>query len=229
MADAMDAFLRFGRALKGGKPDFIHGETSDHIEHQQQDGHGKSMAITNYSLAFELNADLTEEHQGKDDENQDHDPKITAIKVNKFVDAATPAILEAVHRGTQYKTAMIVQRKAGGQRDRSGSMFWKIEMDEVTITNLEWSGDPSGQTTEVLTLHVAKGVHVEYYQQKHTGEMGAAIPGAFPILTTSRARNQKDGKNGNGDGTLNASQSRSIVNDVIQQLKRNNPHLNIRG
>jgi type VI protein secretion system component Hcp len=225
----IDAFLYFGRSLKGGKPQQIDGETTDRIEREASGGYGKSMAIQQYTMGFELNADLTEEHVNQSDDKQDHNPTITTITVTKLADAASPLLLAALWNGTQYEDAWISQRKAGGQQGMSGDYFWQIELQEVSITNIQWSANDSGETTETLTLHTAKGAHVYYYKQTRTGQLEkTAIEFLADIRTTSTSKKNGDKKNA-GPTKLDATQTRSVVNDVIQQLKRNNPHLNIRG
>jgi type VI protein secretion system component Hcp len=231
MADGIDAFLYFGRALKGGKPQQIDGETTDTIEREAVDGYGKSMSIQTYNIGFKLDASLTEEHVNQSDDKQEHDPEITQITVTKLVDAASPILLSALWFGTQYRNAWISQRKAGGQKSRSGDYFWQIELREVSIIDLTWSADNGGQTMESITLHAAKGAYVQYFKQKHTGELEQSpINFEAAIHSKSNKNDKKNGDQRNGGATkLDTSQTRSVVNDVIQQLKRNNPHLNIRG
>lgn len=217
----IDAFLYFGRSLKGGKPQRIDGETTDRIEREASGGYGKSMAIQQYTMGFELNADLTEEHVNESDDKQHHNPTITSIRVTKAADAASPLLLAALWKGTQYEDAWISQRKAGGQQGMSGDYFWQIELQEVSITNIEWNASDGGETTETLTLQAAKGIHVYYYKQTQTGKLETqAIEFPAPIGTTSTGKKKSPTQ-------LDSTQTQSIVNEVLQRIKAKNPTIKI--
>src|SRR6266853_2456884 len=110
MASEIDAFLYFGRSLKGGMPPKIDGETTDAIEREDSGGYGKSMAIQQYSIDFAHPMDHTEEMKNQSDGSQMHEPDVSSISVTKFVDAASPMLLRALWEGTQYKDAWISQR-----------------------------------------------------------------------------------------------------------------------
>jgi type VI protein secretion system component Hcp len=225
MAGEIDAFLYFGPSL-GGKPERIDGESGDVVERQGKSGYGNSMAIQGYNLGFELNQDWSEET--KDDGggiSHDHEPQIHDVTITKLVDAASPALLQALWYATKYKEAWIAQRKAGGVQGRSGGYFWRLRLDTVVITNLTWAADASGQVTETVTLHCIDGMRAHYYKQKHTGAIESS-PIEWGDVRTKRT-NVK-GKDGDRP-KLDAAQTQSLVNEVIKQIRINNPHLNIRG
>ena len=225
MASEIDAFLYFGPSL-GGKPEQIDGETGDVVERQAESGYGKSMAIQSYNLGFELNQDSSEETKGEDGGiSHDHEPQIHDVTITKFVDAASPALLQALWNATKYEEAWIAQRKAGGIKGRSGDYFWQLRLDTVVVKDLAWAADASGQITETVTLHCIDGMQAYYYKQKHTGEMESS-PVKWGVAKVKRT-NVK-GKNGDRP-QLDATQTRSLVNEVIKQIRTNNPHLNIRG
>ncbi|HWE72372.1 MAG TPA: type VI secretion system tube protein Hcp [Stellaceae bacterium] len=217
----IDAFLYFGRSLKGGKPSQIDGETTDRIEREASGGYGKSMAIQQYTMGFELNTDLTEEHVNESDDKQQHDPTITSITVTKMADAASPYLLAALWQGTQYSDAWISQRKAGGQKGMSGDYFWQIELQEVSISNIQWSASDGGETTETLTLHAAKGIHVYYRKQTHTGELESQKHNFHAAIGTTSTGKKK------GPTQLDSTQTQSIVNEVLQRIKAKNPTIKI--
>jgi type VI protein secretion system component Hcp len=210
MAGEIDAFLYFGPALKGGKPPQIDGETTDVIERKASDGYGKSMAIQQYSIDFAHPMDHTEEMKNQSDGSQMHEPDISSISVTKLVDAASPMLLKALWEGTQYKDAWISQRKAGGGKGMSGDYFWQIELQEVAIENLTWSADSGGQTTETLKLRATKGVYVQYFRQKKTGDLDTTpIEYQAPIERPHK-------KNGADDMT--PSQIDAVVKEVLKRL-----------
>jgi len=223
-ADAqLDAFLYFGKSLNNGKPTHINGETGDAIESQSDSEYGKSMAVQGYSIGFTHEMDHTEETDNQSDGTQSHEPEINTITVTKLVDAASPQLLRALWEGTTYKDAWISQRKAGGVKGRSGDYFWQIELQEVSIQNLTWSADGGGQTTESVTLYANKGVYVQYFRQKHTGELE---PSPIHYETPAKHRHNKKNGAGNGsDGDLDPSQKQAVIKDVIKQLELKYPRI----
>jgi type VI protein secretion system component Hcp len=226
MAGEIDAFLYFGHACKGGKPNQIDGETGDVIERQEENGYGKSMAIQGYTLGFALNQDESEETKGDDGGiSHDHEPQIQDITVTKLIDAASPVLLQALWNATKYEVAWIAQRKAGGVQGRSGGYFWQLRLDTVVIKNLTWAADSSGQITETVTLHCIDGMQAFYYKQSHKGVMDEhAVPWGIAQIKRTNVKS-KD----NDRPKLDATQTRSLVSDVIKQIRANNPHLNIKG
>lgn len=183
------------------------------------------MAIQSYNVGFELNQDQSEE--SKDDQggiSHVHEPQIQNVTVTKQVDAASPVLLQALWNATKYKVAWIAQRKAGGAQGRSGGYFWKLRFDQVVITNLTWAADASGQITETVTLHCIDGMQAFYHKQSHTGLMDKA---AVPYGIAKIMRTNVKSKDNNGT-QLDATQTRSLVNEVIKQIRTKNPHLNIR-
>jgi len=225
MAGEIDAFLYFGPSM-GGTPEQIDGETGDVIERQTDGGYGKSMTIQSYNVQFELNQDDSEETKDEGGGiSHDHEPKIHDITVTKLLDAASPALLQALWNATKYKVAWIVQRKAGGIQGRSGGYFWKLRLDTVVITNLTWAADSSGQVTETMMLHCKDGMQAYYHKQKHTGELEKQ---PIPLGVASVKRTNVKSKDGDRP-KLDATQTRSLVNEVIKQIQSKNPHLNIRG
>jgi type VI protein secretion system component Hcp len=211
MAGEIDAFLYFGRALKGGKPTQIDGETTDVIESQDSGGFGKSMAIQQYSIDFAHPMDHTEEMKNQSDGSQMHEPTISSISVTKLVDAASPMLLRALWEGTQYKDAWISQRKAGGAKGKSGDYFWQIELQEVSIENLTWNADAGGQTTETIHLKATKAVYVQYFRQKQSGNLDTTpIEYEAPIQRPHK---------GNGADDMTPSQIDAVVKEVLKRLK----------
>jgi type VI protein secretion system component Hcp len=213
MAGEIDAFLYFGRALKGGKPTQIDGETTDAIEREDSGGFGKSMAIQQYSIDFAHPMDHTEEMKNQSDGSQMHEPDISSISVTKLVDAASPMLLRALWEGTQYKDAWISQRKAGGAKGKSGDYFWQIELQEVAIENLTWSADAGGQTTETIKLHANKGIFVQYFKQKPSGDQVTSAIEYQAVVERPHAKK-------NGADNMTPSQTDAIVKEVIKRLDK---------
>ncbi len=213
MAGEIDAFLYFGPAMNGGKPSQIDGETGDAIESKDSGGYGRSMAIQGYSINFTHVMDHTEETKSQSDGSQMHEPEIQTITVTKLVDAASPQLLCAMWEGTQYTDAWISQRKAGGSKGKSGDYFWQLELIEVSIEQLTWSADAGGQTTESLTLHANKGVYVQYFKQKTTGQLESSAIDYDAEITRVKVKK-------NGDGNLDPGQKQSLIADVIKELKK---------
>jgi type VI protein secretion system component Hcp len=214
MAGEIDAFLYFGPSIDGRKPKQINGETGDESESQSDaGGYGASMAIQQYSIGFTHQMDHTEEMKHESDESQMHEPEIGSVTITKLVDAASPYLLGALWKGTQYTDAWISQRKAGGAKGKSGDYFWQIELIEVSIESITWSADAGGQTTEQLTLKANKGVYVQYFKQLHTGKLVEKADDC-----KAEVKRVKGKKNGASD--LNPSQIDGIVKEVMKRLGR---------
>jgi type VI protein secretion system component Hcp len=227
MAGEIDAFLYFGAALSGTKAPKLEGETTDVVEKQSVGDYGRSMAITGYDMGFKLEADWTEESPNQNQKDkQAHDPEINDITVNRVVDAASPMLLLALWNAARYEDAWIVQKKAGGAKGKSGSYFWEIHLREVAITNVNWSAEAGGATTEKLTLK-CRGVEVYYYKQKHTGELESSPIGGDPLPEDLDIRPKK--KDGDNSKKLDSGDVQRIVGEVLKIIKKSNPKLVING
>jgi type VI secretion system secreted protein Hcp len=96
------------------------------------------------------------------------------ITVTKFIDAASPNIMQFCANGKHFAKGKIIVRKAGGD---SALEYLTIEMDNVLVTHYA-TGASSGQErlTENVSLNFAK-VKVEYATQNDKG--GKGTPHAF--------------------------------------------------
>src|SRR6185437_7624284 len=91
------------------------------------------------------------------------------ITVTKFIDAASPNIMQYCANGKHFAKGTIIVRKAGGD---SALEYLKIEMKNVLVTSYT-TGGGSGQErlTENIALNFAE-VNVEYTAQSEKGGKG---------------------------------------------------------
>jgi type VI protein secretion system component Hcp len=220
----IDAFLAFGPRLESGKAPWmkIEGETHDIIEQKEEEGLARSIQIKSYNMGFNVNTEHTE---GTHDQGDVVDSAWQAgeITIQKYVDAASPKLLEAMSKGCRYDYCAISQRKAGGQKGKSGSYFWFIVFADVAISKLSWNAE-DGPSTETLTLTFYGNVWAKYWKQKPTGEVESnPIEGAAEH-DTSRKPDKGDGadKPGNGAG-LTEQQIRKLVRDEMDKQRKLQP------
>ncbi len=162
----IDAFITFGNGIyPGGKPFTIDGEAEDIFEKDY-----KSSQIKSYTFDFSLSLDAGTETGNQEADTMTHTPHLEAVTITKQLDLASPKILHALCHAAVFDWVAIWQKRAGGAKGRSGDYFWKIELDEVNISNLTWNAEDDGMPTETLKLEY-HGISVDYIPQKHTGEL----------------------------------------------------------
>lgn len=96
------------------------------------------------------------------------------ISVTKFVDAATPALWLGMARGSQFETAELTFRTAGGDEPVD---FLIIELENVLLTGIETGGTIDSQQVEQVALHFAR-FSMTYTPQDGTG---GPLPEIGPI------------------------------------------------
>lgn len=99
------------------------------------------------------------------------------ISLTKWVDKATPNMMKMCLKGTHFKEAVLIVRKAGD----NPLEYVKITMIDGLITSVS-SGGSGGEDrlTENVTLNFSKFTY-EYAPQKHDGSGEATIPITFNI------------------------------------------------
>ncbi len=205
----IDAYLTFmgGKAGRGAAP-VIEGETKDAVEKDWS-----SMQIQSYDLSFEMVDEQTEETVTKTGEGVAHNPEFQPVTISKFIDKASPRLLQALHMAAQYDEVWISQRKAGGTQGQSGGYFWEIRLGTVAIKSLKWRAAESGYPTEDITL-VYQTITAYYRPQKRTGELTETA-----IQTDEDLDQRAPSKRRRKGGELSDSQFEDIVARVARELR----------
>ncbi len=101
------------------------------------------------------------------------------LTIKKYVDAATPVLLQECFYGHDHKTATLTVLKAGGKA--------AIEMVKMTMSGTVFISsvntghpEPNDRYTETVTLNFAK-VKFEYTGQNADQSKGASVSGEFDI------------------------------------------------
>jgi len=104
------------------------------------------------------------------------------LTVTKYVDKATPYLMEACATGKQLLEAVLTVRKL----DDSPFQYLKITMTDVLITNVTTGGSAEDErATENVTLNFAK-YQLEYTPQMPDGSAGAPIVTGFDIVASKK-------------------------------------------
>ena len=210
--ESIDAFLRFGDGWVGrSKFDPIIGETTDAAYRK-----GGWMQIRNYTFDFVMQTEGSEEKASEKGTQELPDPTFTPVKITKFVDTASPLLFKALCIGAKYDEVHLRQRKAGGHGEHAGVEFWQIEMQGVTIENVNWNAAETGELTESLSLRY-EYIKVTYNQQSHHGAMEKPAVIKEHHLKGPEGLKDKDKKKTEG---INESQVSGVVDKVIAELNR---------
>ena len=104
------------------------------------------------------------------------------LSFSKYVDASSPALALACCKGSHYKDATLVVRKAGG----TPVEYIKIVMSEVLISAVTTGGSGGeDRLTENVILNFAK-FDLEYVPQDSKGAPQKAIPMSWDIAANSK-------------------------------------------
>lgn len=102
---------------------------------------------------------------------------VNDISVTKFVDRATPLLMQQCFTGKHIKEALLTVRKAGGKPLE----YIKIKMQDALISSVSTGGSGAvDRLTENVAFNFAK-VHFEYVPQKADGSADAAVPFGYDI------------------------------------------------
>jgi type VI secretion system secreted protein Hcp len=100
------------------------------------------------------------------------------LTISKYVDKASPTIMQACCEGSHFPEALLSIRKAGG---KSPVEYLKIKLNEVLVSSHSFGGGGGDQVMETITLNFAQ-VNMEYQPQDNTGaKKGGAVTGKWHI------------------------------------------------
>lgn len=100
------------------------------------------------------------------------------ISLTKYIDKATPPLMDGIAKGTHYKNAKLIVRKAGG----TPLEYLIITMETVLVTSISVGGSGGeDRQTENITLNFAN-VKVSYQPQNADGSKdGGVVEMAYNI------------------------------------------------
>jgi len=95
-------------------------------------------------------------------------PKFDALTFSHLTDRASAALLLAVARGQQFKSAVLSVRKPGSTSD-----YLKVTLSDVIVTSVKIAGTDNEPAREEVTIRFAKIVF-EYFVTQRDGKLGTA-------------------------------------------------------
>jgi type VI secretion system secreted protein Hcp len=101
------------------------------------------------------------------------------LTIKKYVDAATPTLIQECFFGSDHKTATLTVLKAGG---KTAVEMVKMTMSGTVFISSVNTGhpEPNDRYTETVTLNFAKA-KFEYTGQNPDQSKGASVSGEFDI------------------------------------------------
>jgi type VI secretion system secreted protein Hcp len=101
------------------------------------------------------------------------------LTIVKYVDSASPTILQECFKGSDHKTAVLTVLKVGG---KEAIEMVKVTMDGTVFISSVHTGDATANDryTETVTLNFAH-VKFEYTGQKEDQSKGATVSGEMHI------------------------------------------------
>jgi len=103
------------------------------------------------------------------------------LSCTKYLDKATPKLMEACSTGTHLPEATLVVRKAG----EIPIEYLIIRMENVLVSSVSTGGSGGeDRLTENVSLNFSK-VHVEYTEQKPDGSTGGKVEMSWNVATNT--------------------------------------------
>jgi type VI secretion system secreted protein Hcp len=101
------------------------------------------------------------------------------LTITKYVDAATPNLLQGCFYGNDYTPAVLTVLKSGG---KEAIEMIKMTMDGTVFISSVQTGDPlpNDRYSETVSLNFAHA-KIEYTGQKADGSKGASVSGEMQI------------------------------------------------
>jgi type VI secretion system secreted protein Hcp len=108
------------------------------------------------------------------------------ISFTKYVDSASHALILAACKGTHFKEATLVVRKAGG--GSTALEYIKIKLTEVIVTSVSTGGSGGeDRLTENVSLNFGEFSY-QYTDQKGDGSKGTTKTAAWDIAANAEAK-----------------------------------------
>jgi type VI secretion system secreted protein Hcp len=108
---------------------------------------------------------------------------ISSFNVMKRTDNASPNLFAACSCGGHYGKANVVLRKAGGTKDKTGSVYITYTFSKVFVESIQWSGSSGGDDYPTESVSFAFGAcKIQYWPQKATGEQGTVNEKMWSVI-----------------------------------------------
>ena len=105
------------------------------------------------------------------------------LSFTKYMDKASPILMQAVCTGKHFTKATLSIRKAG----EKPLVYYTITMNDVLLTSLSTGGSGGeDRFTENLSMNFAK-FNVDYFPQKQDGSLDAVVPMNYDIQGSVKA------------------------------------------
>jgi type VI secretion system secreted protein Hcp len=171
----LDAFLQFSSPGAAGAE--IEGETQDR-EMKQLKPPPFDLQDWRFGISQEVNVGSSAGGIGAG--------KVTfeQFTVSKQIDHASPDFFATCCTGGHYKDVMLLIRKAGTDRSKSGGVYLRFDFKMVFVAKIDWSGDDSPSPKEEITFDYG-ALRLNYKPQTATGGLDATQSTAW-----SRVLNQ---------------------------------------
>src|SRR5262249_1194774 len=138
----------------------------------------KSIDVSGWAFGATQDASIHQGSGGGTGKVSIHD-----VQIVKAVDKSTPELLMACCKGTHFKEAKLIQRKAG----EKPMEYVILTMEDVLIAHTELGYKKTGATpTEAVTLHFAKFT-LDYHEQRQDGGKSGKVTCKWDIPANQAA------------------------------------------
>jgi type VI secretion system secreted protein Hcp len=104
------------------------------------------------------------------------------ISFTKYIDSASPILMQQCCTGKHFKKASLVVRKAG----ETPLEYLKLNLTEILITSVSTGGSGGeDRLTENVTLNFAE-FHLDYIPQKADGSGAPAVSASYNIAANTK-------------------------------------------
>jgi type VI secretion system secreted protein Hcp len=157
-----DAFMWL-ESPQNGAPD-VEGETNDSVYSAH-----KAFDITSFSFGASNPSSVGSAGGGSGSGKVN----LSSFSVAKITDNCSPSLWLACCNGGHYDKGTVSLRRAGGQKDTTGTEYLNYEFAEVFVDHIQWSGSSGGDDRPMESVSFSFGaVKVAYTPQLKGGEKG---------------------------------------------------------
>ncbi len=114
--------------------------------------------------------------------------KFNEFEIKKAVDLASVPLYQACAAGAHYPSVMLAIRKPGGEK----LLYLQYIFCQVFVTNIGWSGGAGEEAPSETVKFKFGALGIRYVQQLPNGQPGAAMEGAWSVVTNAPTLKVKD-------------------------------------
>lgn len=109
---------------------------------------------------------------------------IQDLSITKWIDSATPKLMETMVSGRHYENATLTLRRAGARGNQAE--YFVMIMEDVIVTSVSMAGSGGeDRMTEDITLKFAR-FHISYRPTKADGSAGVAVEVKWDISKNAK-------------------------------------------